>query len=83
MISTVFLVSGISTLLHSFFGSRLPLVQGTSFVYLAPALAIINSSEFTSIGNNVSFLCFVIWLVNDSAYLLFHFLDSHNPDCAL
>lgn len=52
VVSTVMLVSGISTLLHSFFGSRLPLVQGTSFVYLAPALAIINSSEFTSIGNN-------------------------------
>lgn len=52
VVSTVFLVSGISTLLHSFFGSRLPLVQGTSFVYLAPALAIINSSEFSSIGNN-------------------------------
>eukprot|EP00250_Pteridium_aquilinum_P007220 c16990_g1_i1 orf=598-2757(-) len=52
VVSSVFLVSGIATLLHSFFGSRLPLVQGASFVYLAPALAIINSSELTSIGNN-------------------------------
>ncbi|MCO5550931.1 hypothetical protein L7F22_004425 [Adiantum nelumboides] len=52
VVSTVLLVSGISTLLHSFLGSRLPLVQGTSFVYLAPALVIINSSEFTSIGVN-------------------------------
>ncbi|KAL2619830.1 hypothetical protein R1flu_000035 [Riccia fluitans] len=41
VISTMLLVSGISTLLHSFFGSRLPLIQGASFVYLAPALAII------------------------------------------
>ncbi|MCO5555268.1 hypothetical protein L7F22_008813 [Adiantum nelumboides] len=52
VVSTALLVSGISTLLHSFLGSRLPLVQGTSFVYLAPALVIINSSEFTSIGDN-------------------------------
>ncbi|KAG6541030.1 hypothetical protein Mapa_017603 [Marchantia paleacea] len=41
VISTMLMVSGISTLLHSFFGSRLPLIQGASFVYLAPALAII------------------------------------------
>lgn len=53
VVSTVLFVSGISTLLHSSFGSRLPLIQGASFVYLAPALAIINSSDFASIGNNV------------------------------
>lgn len=52
VISTVFLVSGISTLLHSFFGTRLPLIQGASFVYLAPALAIINLSDFSSISTN-------------------------------
>eukprot|EP00249_Psilotum_nudum_P031522 c4572_g1_i2 orf=318-2399(-) len=52
VISTVLLVSGISTLLHSFFGSRLPLIQGSSFAYLAPALAIINSSDFAGITDN-------------------------------
>ncbi|KAH7420422.1 hypothetical protein KP509_13G007000 [Ceratopteris richardii] len=52
VVSSVLLVSGISTLLHTSFGSRLPLIQGASFVYLAPALAIINSSDFTSRGNN-------------------------------
>eukprot|EP01018_Ginkgo_biloba_P040160 Gb_36091 [translate_table: standard] len=52
VISTVLLVSGVSTLLHSSFGSRLPLVQGGSFVYLAPALAIINSAEFQGLNDN-------------------------------
>lgn len=50
VISTVLLVSGLTTLLHTSFGSRLPLVQGSSFVYLAPALVIINSKEFLSLG---------------------------------
>lgn len=52
VISTVLMVSGVTTLLHSYFGSRLPLVQGGSFVYLAPALAIINSSEFQGLNEH-------------------------------
>ncbi|KAK9158801.1 hypothetical protein Scep_005375 [Stephania cephalantha] len=53
VVSTVLFVAGVTTLLHSFFGSRLPLIQGPSFVYLAPALAIINSPEFQGLtGNN-------------------------------
>eukprot|EP01018_Ginkgo_biloba_P038817 Gb_00197 [translate_table: standard] len=48
LVSTVLLVSGISTLLHSLFGSRLPLVQGASFVYLAPALIVIFSTDFSA-----------------------------------
>lgn len=54
MISTMLLVSGITTILHSYFGTRLPLVQGSSFVYLAPALAIMNSREFRNLTENVS-----------------------------
>ncbi|CAH9093834.1 unnamed protein product [Cuscuta epithymum] len=50
VVSTVLFVSGVSTLLHTFFGSRLPLIQGPSFVYLAPALAIINSPEFLKLN---------------------------------
>ncbi|KAF9598688.1 hypothetical protein IFM89_029938 [Coptis chinensis] len=46
VVSTVLFVSGVTTLLNSYFGSRLPLVQGPSFVFLAPVLAIINSPEF-------------------------------------
>lgn len=55
MVSTVLFVSGMTTLLHTNFGSRLPLIQGPSFVYLAPALAIINSSEFQGLNENVCF----------------------------
>ncbi|XP_057538389.1 nucleobase-ascorbate transporter 12 [Amaranthus tricolor] len=53
VVSTVLFMSGVTTLLHTFFGTRLPLIQGPSFVYLAPALAIINSTEFQKLhGNN-------------------------------
>ncbi|KAF6160618.1 hypothetical protein GIB67_019558 [Kingdonia uniflora] len=45
VISTMLLVSGITTILHSYFGTRLPLVHGSSFVYLAPVLVILNSQE--------------------------------------
>ncbi|CAI9105553.1 OLC1v1004494C2 [Oldenlandia corymbosa var. corymbosa] len=52
VVSTVLFMSGVTTLLHTAFGSRLPLIQGPSFVYLAPALAIINSSEFLGLNGN-------------------------------
>lgn len=55
VISTMLLVSGVTTIMHSYFGSRLPLVQGSSFVYLAPALVIINSEEYRNLSENVSF----------------------------
>ncbi|TKY58721.1 Nucleobase-ascorbate transporter 11 [Spatholobus suberectus] len=46
VISTMLFLSGVTTILHSYFGTRLPLVQGSSFVYLAPAMVIINAEEF-------------------------------------
>ncbi|XP_038903917.1 nucleobase-ascorbate transporter 11 isoform X2 [Benincasa hispida] len=49
VISTLLLVSGITTILHSYFGTRLPLVQGSSFVYLAPALIIMNAQEYRNL----------------------------------
>ncbi|KAJ9554741.1 hypothetical protein OSB04_009355 [Centaurea solstitialis] len=52
VISTVLFVSGITTLLHVNFGSRLPLIQGPSFVFLAPVLAIIKSPEFIGLNGN-------------------------------
>lgn len=52
VVSTVLLITGLATLMHTFLGSRLPLIQGPSFVYLAPALAIINSTEFQSIATD-------------------------------
>ncbi|KAJ4903126.1 Nucleobase-ascorbate transporter 12 [Raphanus sativus] len=55
VVSTVLFVCGITTLLHTSFGSRLPLIQGPSFVFLAPALAIINSPEFQGLNGNNNF----------------------------
>ncbi|GFQ01415.1 nucleobase-ascorbate transporter 12 [Phtheirospermum japonicum] len=52
VVSTVLFISGVTTLLHVSFGSRLPLIQGPSFVFLAPALAIINSPEFLGLNGN-------------------------------
>lgn len=54
VISTMMLVSGITTILHLYFGTRLPLVQGSSFVYLAPALVIMNAKEFRNLSEHVS-----------------------------
>ncbi|KAF8086415.1 hypothetical protein N665_0626s0007 [Sinapis alba] len=55
VVSTVLFVCGITTLLHTSFGSRLPLIQGPSFVFLAPALAIMNSPEFQGLNGNNNF----------------------------
>ncbi|XP_074276031.1 nucleobase-ascorbate transporter 12 [Silene latifolia] len=52
VVSTVLFITGITTLLHTFFATRLPLIQGPSYVYLAPALAIINSPEFQKLNAN-------------------------------
>ncbi|KAF5744817.1 hypothetical protein HS088_TW07G00397 [Tripterygium wilfordii] len=52
VVSTVLFISGVTTLLHTSFGSRLPLIQGPSFVFLAPALAIINSPRFQGLNGN-------------------------------
>lgn len=52
VISTMLLLSGITTILHTYFGTRLPLVQGSSFVYLVPALVIMNSREFRNLTEN-------------------------------
>jgi hypothetical protein len=59
VVSTVLLVTGLTTLLHMFCGTRLPLVQGPSFVYLAPALVIIHSPEFFGLNDNVC-ICFCL-----------------------
>ncbi|KAF2285284.1 hypothetical protein GH714_042326 [Hevea brasiliensis] len=52
VISTMLMVSGITTILHSYFGTRLPLVQGSSFVYLAPALVIMNAEEYRNLSEH-------------------------------
>ena len=76
MVSTVLLVTGMNTLLHMFIGTRLPLVQGPSFVYLAPALAIINSPEFFGLNDNVCIFSVVLWCF--SAYNMANVAVMHS-----
>ena len=73
VVSTVLFVSGLTTLLHISFGSRLPLIQGPSFVYLAPALAIINSPELQGLnGNEVwLFLSSFLYVFDDINYCIY------------
>ena len=42
-IQTIFLVSGLNTLLQTTWGDRLPIVQGGSFSFITPAFAIIGN----------------------------------------
>jgi nucleobase transporter 1/2 len=45
LISSVFMASGIATILQVTIGSRLPIVQGVSFAFLGPFFAIIGARE--------------------------------------
>ncbi|XP_076349421.1 solute carrier family 23 member 2-like isoform X3 [Tachypleus tridentatus] len=44
--STLFFVSGLGTLIQSIFGTRLPIIQGPSSVFLAPIFAILSLSQW-------------------------------------
>jgi len=46
IISTIFFVSGLVTLLQSTVGVRLPIIQGGTFSFLVPTLAILSLPEF-------------------------------------
>ncbi|XP_031555151.1 solute carrier family 23 member 1-like isoform X2 [Actinia tenebrosa] len=46
VMSTVFFTSGVSTILQTTFGVRLPIVQGSTFTFLAPAVAILRQPKF-------------------------------------
>ena len=45
IISTIFFVSGIVTLIQSTLGVRLPIIQGGTFTFIPPALAILSLPE--------------------------------------
>ena len=47
---TMFLVSGIATLLQTTLGNRLPIVQGGSFAFLGPVIAICGMTELADAG---------------------------------
>ncbi|XP_031420402.1 xan_ur_permease domain-containing protein isoform X2 [Clupea harengus] len=46
LISTIFFVSGICTLLQVMFGVRLPILQGGTFTLLAPSMALLSMPEW-------------------------------------
>ncbi|KAK3706542.1 hypothetical protein QZH41_013026, partial [Actinostola sp. cb2023] len=46
VLSTIFFVSGLCTLLQTTFGTRLPIVQGGSFSFIGPAIAILNLEKW-------------------------------------
>ena len=48
LISSVMLCSGVATLLQSTFGSRLPIIQGVSFSFLAAFFGIVASAQQTA-----------------------------------
>jgi len=50
LISTMFFVSGITTLLQTTLGNRLPLVQGGTFSFLAPAISILGMAALAEAG---------------------------------
>uniref|UniRef100_A0A667YQD7 Solute carrier family 23 member 4 n=1 Tax=Myripristis murdjan TaxID=586833 RepID=A0A667YQD7_9TELE len=47
LISTIFFVSGLCTLLQVTFGIRLPILQGGTFTLLAPSMALLSMPEWT------------------------------------
>ncbi|KFV53317.1 Solute carrier family 23 member 1, partial [Gavia stellata] len=47
LISTIFFVSGICTLLQVLFGVRLPIIQGGTFAFLTPTLAMLSLPKWT------------------------------------
>ncbi|KAK6138858.1 hypothetical protein DH2020_027397 [Rehmannia glutinosa] len=49
VIQTLLFVSGLNTLLHSFFGTRLPSVIGGSYAFLIPATSIIHARRYRMI----------------------------------
>ncbi|XP_074757556.1 solute carrier family 23 member 1-like isoform X1 [Athene noctua] len=46
LISTIFFVSGICTLLQVLFGVRLPIIQGGTFAFLTPTLAMLSLPQW-------------------------------------
>ncbi len=50
LMATMFFVSGITTLLQTTFGNRLPIVQGGTFSFLAPTFAICGMAALANAG---------------------------------
>ncbi len=50
LIATMFFVSGLATILQVQFGNRLPIVQGGTFSFLAPTIAICSMTALKEVG---------------------------------
>lgn len=50
LIATMFFVSGITTLIQTTWGNRLPIVQGGTFSFLAPTIAICSMASLSAVG---------------------------------
>lgn len=50
LIGTMFFVSGITTLLQTTFGNRLPIIQGGTFSFLGPAFTIVGMASLADAG---------------------------------
>jgi xanthine/uracil permease len=53
LIGTMFFVSGIATMLQSTWGNRLPIIQGGTFSFLAPAITICGMAAIKTAGFEV------------------------------
>lgn len=53
LIGTMFFVSGISTLLQTTWGNRLPIIQGGTFSFLTPAIAVCGMAGMAEAGFEV------------------------------
>ena len=51
LMATMFFVSGITTLLQTIWGNRLPIVQGGTFSFLAPTFAICAMAAWPTFGS--------------------------------
>jgi solute carrier family 23 (nucleobase transporter), member 1 len=48
VVQTIMFVSGINTLCQTFFGTRLPVVIGASYTFVAPTISIILAGRYNN-----------------------------------
>jgi hypothetical protein len=51
VIQTLLFVAGINTLLQTFFGTRLPVVMGGSYTFVAPTISIILAGRYNDVAD--------------------------------
>lgn len=69
LIASTFFMSGITTLLQTTIGIRLPIIQGVTFSFLAPTAAILNLPQWACPGNSTRDLM----KVNDTTQSFFNY----------